>query len=190
MLCSGAKGALKRNNQSKRPAPQPKEVTLRSVTRFTVVLGTLIGCVGCDQATKSAARSFLNIGKTESLFHDVLRLQVTENRGAFLSLGASLSAHLRFVFFTAASAVLLLGLAFATLFAKRLSQWQIGALAMIVGGGASNLLDRLTDAGRVTDFLNVGIGPVRTGIFNLADMAILAGATFLVIGRGARRRNY
>jgi signal peptidase II len=33
----------------------------------------------------------------------------------------------------------------------------------------------------VTDFLNVGIGPLRTGIFNLADMAIMAGALLLIL---------
>jgi signal peptidase II len=45
----------------------------------------------------------------------------------------------------------------------------------------SNLVDRLLYGGRVTDFLNVGIGSLRTGIFNLADMAILAGALLLVL---------
>jgi signal peptidase II len=39
--------------------------------------------------------------------------------------------------------------------------------------------------GRVTDFLNVGIGSFRTGIFNLADMAILAGALLLILSRYA-----
>jgi len=32
----------------------------------------------------------------------------------------------------------------------------------------------------VVDFLNVGIGPLRTGIFNLADVAILSGAALVV----------
>ena len=43
------------------------------------------------------------------------------------------------------------------------------------------MIDRLLYDGRVTDFLNVGIGSLRTGIFNLADMAILAGALLLVL---------
>jgi signal peptidase II len=44
------------------------------------------------------------------------------------------------------------------------------------------LLDRLMDKGRVTDFLNVGIGSMRTGIFNFADMAILGGVVLLMAG--------
>lgn len=35
--------------------------------------------------------------------------------------------------------------------------------------------------GSVVDFLNVGIGPLRTGILNVADVAIMLGAAFLVL---------
>ncbi|MGH7186149.1 MAG: signal peptidase II, partial [Pseudomonadota bacterium] len=35
-------------------------------------------------------------------------------------------------------------------------------------------------AGRVIDFLNVGLGPFRTGIFNVADVAIMAGVAILL----------
>ncbi len=45
----------------------------------------------------------------------------------------------------------------------------------MIGGGLSNLFDRLPD-GRVTDYVVLSAGPLRTGVFNLADAAILAGA--------------
>ena len=55
------------------------------------------------------------------------------------------------------------------------------ALALIVAGGVGNLIDRMTSSGGVViDFLNLGIGPVRTGVFNVADMAI-TGAFFLLL---------
>jgi signal peptidase II len=158
---------------------------MRSIPRFIVVMLTLCCCVGCDQVSKSAARSLLHTGVTESLFADSLRLQLTENPGSFLSLGASLPEHLRFTIFTAAVAVLLIGLVCVSLFARRLSKARFVALALVAGGGLSNLIDRLIYDGRVTDFLNVGIGSLRTGIFNLADMAILAGALLLVLKTGA-----
>ena len=153
---------------------------MRSIRRFIVVMLTLSCCVGCDQVSKSAARSMLHSGGTQSLFADSLRLQLTENPGSFLSLGASLPEHLRFTLFTAAVAVILAGLVCAALFARRLNTARFVALALLAGGGISNLIDRLLYDGRVTDFLNVGIGSLRTGIFNLADMAILAGALLLV----------
>ena len=47
-------------------------------------------------------------------------------------------------------------------------------LTLFVAGGASNWIDRIM-RGSVVDFLNVGVGPVRTGIFNVADVAIVLG---------------
>jgi signal peptidase II len=51
--------------------------------------------------------------------------------------------------------------------------------AGILAGGIGNMIDRVTNAGKVTDFMNLGLGPVRTGIFNVADMAITGGAMLL-----------
>lgn len=157
---------------------------MRAIPRFIVVMLTLCCCVGCDQVSKSAARSMLQSGVTESLFSDSLRLQLTENAGSFLSLGAALPEPLRFGLFTAAVAIIVMGLVCAALFARRLSTSRFVALALLAGGGISNLIDRLLYDGRVTDFLNVGIGSLRTGIFNLADMAVLAGALLLVLRVG------
>ena len=54
-------------------------------------------------------------------------------------------------------------------------------LAFFVAGGASNLADRLA-RGTVTDFINVGVGSLRTGIFNVADVAIMLGAALVAFG--------
>src|ERR1700684_4324704 len=113
---------------------------MRSIPRFIVVMVTLCGCVGCDQVTKSAARAMLASGVTESLFADSLRLQLVENPGSFLSLGASLPEHLRFTLFTAAVAVIVAGLVCAALFARRLNTVRIVAFALLAGGGMSNLV--------------------------------------------------
>jgi signal peptidase II len=54
-------------------------------------------------------------------------------------------------------------------------------VALFIAGGVSNWIDRVVH-GSVVDFLNVGIGPIRTGVFNVADMAIMLGAVIVVIG--------
>jgi signal peptidase II len=59
---------------------------------------------------------------------------------------------------------------------------------MMVGGGLSNWFDRLVNEGRVVDFMNLGIGSFRTGIFNVADVAIMAGAAVMVFGSSERKR--
>ncbi len=52
-------------------------------------------------------------------------------------------------------------------------------LALILGGAVGNLWDRLT-AGHVTDFLLFYIGRYQWPAFNVADSAIVVGATLLV----------
>jgi signal peptidase II len=153
---------------------------MQSLSRAVVVALTLFCCVGCDQASKAAARSFLSSGTLHSYLADSFRLQLTENPGSFLSLGAALPQQVRFWLFTAVVGLLLIALLGAALFSRRLDRPRAVALALIAGGGVSNLIDRLWNDGRVTDFLNVGIGAVRTGVFNLADMLILSGALALL----------
>jgi signal peptidase II len=58
------------------------------------------------------------------------------------------------------------------------------AVVLLLAGGIGNLIDRLFHGGLVIDFLNVGIGPLRTGIFNVADVAIMAGFGILILYRG------
>ncbi len=56
------------------------------------------------------------------------------------------------------------------------------SLTLILAGGVGNLIDRVTNDGLVTDFLNIGVGAFRTGIFNVADVAVMTGALGLLIG--------
>ena len=55
------------------------------------------------------------------------------------------------------------------------------ALSFMIGGGAGNLIDRIFNHGAVIDFLNLGVGTLRTGVFNAADMEIVAGITLLLL---------
>jgi signal peptidase II len=69
---------------------------------------------------------------------------------------------------------------------------EIAALGLIVGGGLANWLDRLLHDDAVTDYVSLGFGPLRTGIFNLADVGIVAGLLILLLPRGqgaAQSRN-
>lgn len=115
----------------------------------------------------------------QSFLADTVRLAYVENTGGFLSLGADLPPVLRTVVFTGATGLLLLGLG---VFALRVQHaaWPAFGLALFVGGGLSNWFDRVM-RGSVVDFMNVGIGPLRTGVFNVADMAIMFGAGVFII---------
>jgi signal peptidase II len=141
----------------------------------------LTACIVCDQATKFIAKEYLKPRAPISFAGDLFRLQYAENTGAFLSLGSTLPEHLRQWIFTVLVGVFLFGLLLFLLFSRELSSSHVTYLALVCGGGLSNLIDRVVYDGRVVDFLNVGIGPLRTGIFNVADMAITAGALLLAI---------
>jgi len=147
---------------------------------ITVSLITVIS-VACDQATKAVAKQYLAPAALWSFAGDTFRLQYAENSGAFLSLGASLPDPWRHLVFTVLVGIFLLGLLVYLLFSRSLPSAAIICLALVFAGGIGNLIDRIAYDGRVIDFLNVGIGPLRTGIFNLADMAITFGALFLAI---------
>jgi signal peptidase II len=154
----------------------------RSVLLLTIVLV----CIGCDHATKLAATTLLDPGSAGSAaaFAGVsIRFELAHNPGAFLSLGADLPPPLR--------AVALLGIVPLGLLILLVAVWRSGsrqrlpilALGLLTGGGLANWLDRVLNDGRVTDFVILGLGPLHTGIFNLADVAVVAGALLLLVGR-------
>lgn len=135
--------------------------------------------VALDQATKAVAKAWLP-NRRLSLLGDLIRLQPSRNAGAFMSLGARLPAAARFWIFVVFSGAILLLLAVYVVADATLTPMTVNALSLVLGGGLGNLIDRIRFDGQVFDFLNVGIGGLRTGIFNVADLAIVAGGILAV----------
>lgn len=134
-----------------------------------------------DQLVKFFARIYLVHHTPIFVWGDSIRIEYLENSGAFLSLGSQLSDPLRFWILGIAVGIFLLG-SVAYLFTHpHLGRVQTLCLALVSGGGLSNLLDRLfTTEGKVEDFISMGIGTLRTGVFNVADVAILCGVLGLI----------
>ena len=144
------------------------------------------GTAGCDRVTKHLALTTLAGMPEQSYLGDTIRLDYHENPGGFLSTGANWRPGVRTAVFQIANGLLLLG----TLILALKFKWSrlAGAgLMMFLAGGVSNLVDRIA-MGRVIDFLNIGVGPVRTGIFNVADVAIMAGIGLLMLEHWRRQR--
>jgi signal peptidase II len=68
------------------------------------------------------------------------------------------------------------------------SRAQALAFGLVAGGGFANWLDRVRGDGSVTDFVSLGFGPLRTGIFNVADVAIVLGLLLFLFVRAAAGR--
>ncbi|MBI3781057.1 MAG: signal peptidase II [candidate division NC10 bacterium] len=157
---------------------------------LAVLVIAALGCIGCDQATKSLATAVLRGEAPRVFLSGALEVRYAENIGGFLSLGASLPAHVRYFAFVLAATVALLGLVVLIFRDASLALPQLLAVACVFGGGVGNLIDRLA-FGYVRDFTVLHIGPLRTGIFNLADVAVTLGSVALVLlsRRGGRSSN-
>ena len=155
---------------------------MQKVNRLLILFFVLISCVGCDQATKFVARQTLATAPVQEYAGGLFRLVYAENPGAFLSLGATLPATTRFWIFVVMAALLLTGVG---IFALRSLQQTplpvIVAIALVIGGGLGNLIDRIVHDGRVVDFMQVGFPWLRTGVFNVADMAIMTGVGLILL---------
>ncbi len=138
----------------------------------------VLGTIGCDRVTKHIATTTLSGTPGRSYLADTVWVGYVENRGGFLSLGASLPSGVRTVIFTGGTGLMLVAFALMAI-RRRWRGWPAVGVALFVAGGASNWIDRAV-RGSVVDFLNIGIGPVRTGVFNVADMAIMLGALIVV----------
>ena len=150
---------------------QPSDSLMIYPNRSLLIMSVCLLLIGCDQWTKSLAFEYLSRGVMDSYLWDMLRLGYVENLGAFLGLGKQLPEVYRFYILTFVVSLFLLALLVYMLFNRALNHCSLLALSMIFAGGCSNLFDRATNSGAV-DFINLGLGPVRTGVFNLADMAI------------------
>jgi signal peptidase II len=153
--------------------------------RLLVVALVLAASVGCDRITKNLAETHLKGTPTKSFLSDTVRLQYVENQGAFMSLGSSWPPRVRFWVFTLGTGVALVALGATILVGPTPSRLWLLGWTLFLSGGIGNLWDRILRAGQVVDFLNLGLGPVRTAVFNGADLAIVAGACLLLAG--ARR---
>ena len=148
----------------------------RRLAGFSIVIAVVILL---DQWTKMLAREYLRIPRM--YFRGLVELMQVENRGAFLSMGATLPPMVRTAVFGVAVLALLIGFMVAVVRGSVHGTGETIAAAAIIGGGVGNLVDRLGRDGRVTDFMYMQLGPLHTGIFNVADVAITFGVIWMLI---------
>lgn len=159
---------------------------MSTLKRLLLLFFVVVACVGCDQTTKIYAERYLPDSRLIRFLGDTVRLQVAHNDGAFLSLGAKASKHWRDAVLRVGIAAFLICLALYAVLRSQSHALSTLALALMIAGGTSNLIDRYVNDGYVVDFINIGLGPLRTGIFNVADVALMAGLAIWMV-QGWRR---
>jgi len=153
---------------------------LRPLTRrrFEVWLPLVI--IALDQLTKAVVREFLPLHASVPIVAGFLDFTHVRNTGAaFGFLDAA-----DFPFKSALIGIVALGaLVGVAVYSAGLAHQQIVArigLALIIGGAAGNLIDRII-VGSVVDFVDVYWRTYHFWAFNVADSAITVGVALMII---------
>ena len=151
----------------------------RWVTWIIIAACVLIN-IGEDHFTKQIAVKKLKGKPPVSYFKDFILLTYTENDGAFLSIFSGVNRTAKTIILIIFPVIALAGGTFYIFYTREMSLLEKILAATIIGGGISNTADRIL-YGEVVDFLNFGVGSLRTGILNVADISITFGAGILII---------
>ena len=161
-----------------------KKVLLRTIT----ILFLLALNIGCDQVSKAVVRHKLQYYDRIEFLQHHFTIQKVENTGAFLSLGDSLSGPVKTVLLNILPLLAVLFGLYYILTRTNLNRTILTGIILIVGGGAGNLYDRVVH-GSVTDFMYINFVLFHTGVFNVADMSIMAGMFIILIHTYVVRKN-
>ncbi len=145
-------------------------------TFLLLALGFIVA-IAADTLSKVWAESALTMGQSIPIFGNVFQLTLGYNTGVAFGMLANVG-----ILTTILPGIVIVGLSvwfFKALRARELPQASALALGFILGGALGNFLDRLAD-GRVTDFLDVGIGAARWPTFNVADSFVFVGVLALL----------
>lgn len=133
--------------------------------------------ITADTLSKAWVEGALTAGQPIPILGNVFQLTLGYNTGVAFGMFANSGGVMTIV-----TGIVIVGLSvwfFKALRARELPQASALALGFILGGALGNFLDRLAD-GRVTDFLDVGIGALRWPTFNIADSFVVVGLFVLL----------
>ncbi|MBN1242195.1 MAG: signal peptidase II [Spirochaetales bacterium] len=142
--------------------------------------------VGVDQLTKAliVAKVPVNTIGWRGL-SDFLWIVHARNTGIVFSIGAGLPELVRRVIFMVLPLVLMVGIGVYYLGGQRATRLQRWAIALIIGGGLGNLVDRVFRPDGVVDFISTRmyglLGMERWPTWNVADSCIVVGACLVAL---------
>src|ERR1051326_7173444 len=134
--------------------------------------GVAAGVLALDRLTKWMIESRLTFFDTYKVipgFFDIVR---SENRGVAFSLFDSSTSTWRTPLLVVASLAAVALLSAMLWRARTLDKYSLWGFALILGGAAGNVFDRIV-WGHVTDFLLFYVGEYQWPAFNVADSAIV-----------------
>jgi signal peptidase II len=151
-----------------------------AVTRFQVELSIAAAVVVLDQIVKAMVRSTLDLHESVVVIPSFFSLTRVHNYGAAFGLMNAAEFPFKTVVLSIVATLALGALSWygATLPAEqRLARL---GLALIIGGAAGNLIDRLR-SGYVVDFVDLYWRDWHFWAFNVADAAITVGVSLMIL---------
>ena len=139
-----------------------------------------IAIVVLDQLSKAIVRATLPLHASREIVPDFLDFTHVQNTGAAFGILNEVHFPFKTVVIAVIATVALVGVG---LYAASLAHHQLVArigLALIIGGAAGNLLDRIV-AGSVVDFVDVYWRSYHFWAFNVADSAITVGVAIMIL---------
>ncbi len=152
----------------------------RRILRIIIIFLVMGVNVSCDQISKNIVRDQIGENEQISVFHPYFTLMKIENTGAFLSAGNTMPQPFRLIVLTILPLIVMVLVFIYILRKKSLPYGFVTGICFIVGGGIGNIYDRAV-RGSVTDFMHIDFGFFQTGIFNMADLSIVAGGILVLI---------
>lgn len=140
-----------------------------------------------DQVTKYLVVQSIPLNSIGRVFGrgELLRFIYVQNRAVAFSLGDGLPDQIRMVLFIALPVIIIIAVIIYVIRSEEFSSYQRWVIALVVGGGIGNLIDRIFRSGGVVDFIDVkffGIfGLERWPTFNIADSCIVVGGILLIL---------
>jgi len=141
----------------------------------------IAGVVALDRITKLYVRRHFSPWDTEPVIAGFFNIVHAENPGAAFGFLSESPGHWRAVFLVGVS-LAVMAIIGTMLFRPSVKKSPLleTALALVFGGAAGNMWDRLF-RGTVTDFLQFFFGTYEFPSFNAADSAITIGACLLLL---------
>jgi signal peptidase II len=164
-----------------------QEAAAKPPRRLEVWLPMVI--VAADQATKALIRATLPLHDSRTIIPGLVDFTHVLNSGAAFGFLNGVDFPFKTVVIAVTATAALIGVG---MYAASLAHHQLIArlgLALIIGGAAGNLIDRIV-AGSVVDFVDVYWGTHHFWAFNVADSAISVGVAIMILDMlGVDRRS-
>jgi|RhiMetdeSRZDD1v2_1073273.scaffolds.fasta_scaffold85752_2 signal peptidase II len=165
----------------------PRALDEEPVRRLELWLPILI--IAIDQLTKAIIRATLPLHTSVTVISGLVDFTHVRNTGAAFGILNYAEFPFKTVVIAVIATAALIGVG---MYAASLAHHQLVArigLALIIGGAAGNLLDRIA-AGSVVDFVDVYWHSYHFWAFNVADSAITVGVAIMILDMlGADQRS-